>query len=83
MILESVSPFGSKSSDFIRFHKVFVITFSDAPKRCFPIGFLMFRTVAKRIQLLLKTLMLFDTFWSISTKDDLARIKNDKVYKVF
>ncbi len=42
-----------------RFYKVFLSTFPVASKHCFTNAFLMFCNIAKRIQLLLKNLMLF------------------------
>ncbi len=62
IILEVILRFGlqnhQSSTGFIRYFS----TFPGASKHCFTNGFLMFRKVAKRIQLLLKNVMLFYTF---------------------
>jgi hypothetical protein len=65
-----------------RFYKVFLSTFPVASKHCFTNAFLMFCNVAKRIQLLLKNLMLFDTFWVHFAKRAPKVSLNDRFYKV-
>ena len=65
-----------------RFYKVFLSTFPVASKRCFTKGFLMFGNIAKRIQLSLKNLMLFDTFRVHFAKRAPKVSLNDRFYKV-
>ena len=66
-----------------RVYKVFRIASSEAPERCVANAFLMFCEVVKRLQLLLKSLMLFDTFWSHFAKRAPKVSINDRFYKVF
>ena len=66
-----------------RFYKVFRIAFPEAPKRCVANAFLIFCEIVKRLQLLLKSLMLFDTFWSRIAKMTSKVSINDRFYKVF
>ena len=64
-------------------YRVFWTTFLLAPKRCFTNGFLMFCNAIKQHEVLVKNLMLFDTFWSQNAEMAPKSSINDKVYKVF
>ena len=66
-----------------RFYKVFPSTFSEAPKRCVANGFLMFCKVVKHHQLLMKNLVVFDTFVVLFPKRAPKVSINDRFYKVF
>ena len=66
-----------------RYHKVFPWTFPEASKRCVTNAFLMFCEVVKRLQLLVKNLMLFDTFEGLFPKRASKWSINDRFYKVF
>ena len=61
------------------FYKVFWLTFSVASKRCFTKGFLMFRKVVKRNQLLLENLMLSWYFLEQFRKSDVKSINKRQV----
>ena len=65
-----------------RFYKVFLSTFPVASKHCFTNAFLMFCNIAKRIQLLLKNLMLFDTFRVHFAKRAPKVSLSDRFYKL-
>ena len=72
-----------KWTEFDRFYKVFWSTFFDAPKWSRTNAFLTFRKVAKRLQLLVKNLMLFDTFERQNAFLIRKVFINDRFYKVF
>ena len=73
----------SKASVINKFYNVFWITFLDAPERCLANGFSMFCNVAKRHQLLMRNVMLFDTFPAQNAEMASKVSIFDRFHKVF
>ena len=66
-----------------RFYKVFCSTLMQTPKRCLADGFLMFCKIEKRIELIMKTLLFFDSF-ALLFRERAPKVSiNDWFYAVF
>ncbi len=72
-----------ESSKILRFYKVFYKPFCSLQNVVLLMIFLVFGKVVTQHQLLLRNLMLFDTFWCPFAKRAPKGSINDRFYKVF